>query len=384
MHSIKGILSSKNIFINMKKILLIENRPDYGQGGIENYNRKLYSIIVSNFRNVKIDRVALLPCENTQNDKLLNNYYHAFNKNVKYRTKSGNFQYFRISFLLLKFRKLVYQLYNQNNYDLVIDSTITFFSKFNDKNSYLWIQHNTPSFYSSSYIKNNLLRFIINFSKLVFGVKNNLLYAKNLVLFDKYNLEEVKKLRNTPFKGYTINLSNYVPPLFNSVLEKSIVNKSRILYFGRIDNEQKNIDLLLAINNKIHLIDFYGKGDSSLIAKLGSSYKGFLDNNANLEKIFTKYKFLILMSNYEGFPFSVVESLCFGLPVIVKNTFVSAKYLTNNNQNGFLLNPNSTVNEYSNQILDIYHISNDEYLKLSENAYKFAQENLLDKKFEQN
>ena len=368
----------------MKRILLIENRPDYGQGGIENYNRKIYNILQSNFQKIQIDRAALLPCENTQNAKSLDIYYHVFNENTKYRMQNGNFNYFKISFLILKFRKLVYHLCEQNNYDLIIDSTVTFFSKFKDKSTYLWVQHNTPGVYSSSYIKNSILRFIINFSKLIFGVRNNLLKTKNLILFDKYNYEEVKKIRNTPFNSYIINLSNFVPLNLNVILKKSINKKSRIIYFGRIDNEQKNIDLLNAINNKIHLIDFYGKGDSNLIKKLGNSYKGFFENNDNLEDLFTKYKFMILMSEYEGFSFSIVQSLCFGLPVIIKNTFVSAQYLTDNNKNGFLLKPNLSIEEYADKIMKIYQINDQEYLKMSENAYKFACENLSDQKFTQN
>lgn len=367
----------------MKRVLLIENRPDYGMGGVENYNRKLSNILESNFKNVQVDKVAFLPCENVRNPNLRKNYYYIFDENANYRDKNGELNFIKISFLFLKFRRLVYQLYNAKHYDLIIDSTIASFKKFCNQNFYFWVQHNTPSFYSLQYIKNKPKRFIFHFAEFIFGIFNNLVYTTNLILFDQYNYDEVKANRNLPFNGYIIHLSNFIPLNFENILSNCIAKKERIIYFGRIDNSQKNINLILEINNKIHLIDFYGKGDSLLIKKLGDSYKGFLDNDVDLQQLLTKYKFMILMSNYEGFPFSIVQALCYGLPVIIKDTFASAKFLTNNNENGFLLNNSLSVNEYAKQILNIYHIGNEEYLKLSLNAYHFAKANLSDEQFEQ-
>ena len=367
----------------MKRVLLIENRPDYGMGGVENYNRKLFNILERNFKNIQIDRAAFLPCENVSNPRLFNNYYHIFDENNNYRTKNGELNFIKISFLFLKFRCLVYKLYNKNHYDLIIDSTIASFKKFRNQNFYFWVQHNTPSFYSLQYIRNKSKRLIFHLAERFFGIFNNLIYATNLILYDQYNYDEVKENRTLPFNGYIIHLSNFVPLNFENTLASCIAKKERIIYFGRIDNSQKNINLILQINNKIHLIDFYGKGDPILIKKLGDSYKGFLDNNADLQQLLTKYKFMILMSNYEGFSFSIVQALCYGLPVIIEDTFASAKFLTNNNENGFLLNNNLSADEYAKQILDIYHISNEEYLKLSLNAYHFAKANLSDEQFEQ-
>ncbi|MBO6072375.1 hypothetical protein J6P59_01775 [bacterium] len=120
----------------MKRVLLIENRPDYGMGGVENYNRKLFNILERNFKNIQIDRAAFLPCENVSNPRLFNNYYHIFDENNNYRTKNGELNFIKISFLFLKFRCLVYKLYNKNHYDLIIDSTIASFKKFRNQNFY--------------------------------------------------------------------------------------------------------------------------------------------------------------------------------------------------------------------------------------------------------
>ena len=92
---------------------------------------------------------------------------------------------------------------------------------------------------------------------------------------------------------------------------------------------------------------------------------------------------MIMMSNYEGFSYSLAQALSYGLPIIVLDTYASAKFLVNNKQNGFLLQPNQSVKTYVKQIKDIYNISNSQYLQLSLNAYKFAQDNLSNKQFEE-
>lgn len=368
----------------MKRILLIENRPDFGMGGVENYNCKLCNILKLYFPNVIIDKAALLPAENGKNPALLKEYYYVFNKFENYRNKKGNLNFYKISFLFCKFRSLIYSLENKYHYNLIIDSTVTSFKKFCNKSFYFWIQHNTPSFYSLNYIKNRWIRWLFLFAERFFGVFNNLKYAKNLVLYDEFNFEEVKKNRKTSFNGYIIPLSHSMPLNMEEILVKSVKNKKRILYFGRIDDSQKNIRLLISINNLIHLIDFYGRGDQKLINELGNSYKGFLDSTDNLENLLIQYKYMILMSNYEGFSFSLVQALCYGLPIIIRNTFTSAQFLINNNKNGFLLKPNLTVAEYSKKIMDIYQIKDNEYLKLSKNAYEFAKNNLSNQKFNEN
>lgn len=92
---------------------------------------------------------------------------------------------------------------------------------------------------------------------------------------------------------------------------------------------------------------------------------------------------MIVMSNYEGFSYSLTQALSYGLPIIVLDTYASAKFLVNDNQNGFLLQPGKSLNEYVEQLKNIYSISNEQYLQLSLNAYKFAQDNLSEKQFQE-
>ena len=209
------------------------------------------------------------------------------------------------------------------------------------------------------------------------------MYVKNIVLFDYCNYDKVKSIRMTTFNPYIIELSNIVPFNLKNDLIRDIKNRNRIIYFGRINNEQKNINLLNQINHYLKLIDFYGNGNENLIKELGESYKGYIDSSNKLKDLFAKYKYMILMSNYEGFPYSLVQSLCYGLPIIVLDTFASATFFVNKNKNGFLLRPNENISEYVEQINNIYKINDEKFLQLSLNSYKFAQENLSDEQFEE-
>ncbi|MBO6072383.1 glycosyltransferase [bacterium] len=148
---------------------------------------------------------------------------------------------------------------------------------------------------------------------------------------------------------YCINLFTKIPTALD-INRQQLSKRKRIIYFGRIDSTTKNVPLIKQIDNQINLIDFYGNGNKKIIKELGKNYKGYLNPKINPSDLIKKYKFMVLMSNYEGFSFSLVESLACGVPIIVKNCFLAASYLVNNNENGFLIKNGQGVTEYAKQI----------------------------------
>lgn len=84
---------------------------------------------------------------------------------------------------------------------------------------------------------------------------------------------------------------------------------------------------------------------------------------------------MILYSKYEGFPFSLVEALSQGVPIIVKNTFLSASYLCNS-KTGLLLPASTTIEEDIELIKKFVLISNEKYHQLQINCVDFYNENL--------
>ena len=359
----------------MKKILFIENRPDYGLGGIENYNKKLIKILKHNFPNVIIDKCNLLNTFDDEHKDLNNNEF----KSTKYTNWISNIENpilfnLMIGFHLISFRKLVYQLVEQNHYNLIIDSTITYFRKLKNNPNYYWVQHITPEYYDFECMKNKFLRSITFLASRLFGIRNPIKQNHNIIVYDKKNLE-VAKILNPGINATDINLSYNVPNL--DLKKEDIKNRKGIIYLGRINQEQKNISFLNKINKKLQIIDFYGAGNQKYTDKLGSFYKGAVENN-DVGTVISKYKYCILLSNYEGFSFSLVEALSYGVPIIVLNTFCSASYLVDNNSNGLLINKNDSLLKIEQKIIDLLNISEDKYFEFCKNAYRFAKQNLTD------
>ena len=365
----------------MKKILMIEINPDFEIGGAETYNRKLFNILKSHFKeeDLQIDRACLFqPKSFKQYDKTKLSYKYYFVKSNYYCHNKQNFnEYVKFTLNVLKFRKLIYKLNKLNNYDLIIDSTVATLKKLAKNDNYFWIQHTDASFFNED-LKFNLKNFI----KKIFGFESNIYYAKNIVFYDEANLNYIKSRRKSNFIGYCIPLSCNVPKNLLPIIKNQCIERTKIVYFGRLENNQKNIQLIQNINRKLNLIEFYGEGETNIKLTIGNSYKGYISPAINPQLILNKYKFLILMSNFEGFSYSLVQALSFGIPIIVRNTFLSAKTLVDSGKNGFLLPANDTVEEYAKKIKEIYNIDSCSYCKMCENAYRFALMNLDDSFFE--
>ena len=236
------------------------------------------------------------------------------------------------------------------------------------------MQHVTPEYYDFECMKNKFLRSITFLASRLFGIRNPIKQNHNIIVYDKKNLE-VAKILNPDINATDINLSYNVPNL--DLKKEDIKNRKGIIYLGRINQEQKNISFLNKINQKLQIIDFYGAGNQKYTDKLGSFYKGEVENN-DVGTVISKYKYCILLSNYEGFSFSLVEALSYGVPIIVLNTFCSASYLVDNNSNGLLINKNDSLLKIEQKIIDLLNISEDKYFEFCKNAYRFAKQNLTD------
>ena len=360
----------------MKKILIIMNCDFRVQGGTENYNLMLMDILYKYYQNFEIDlfiidspkppglpskyKIKLVYCHtNKTNDT---------NKSIKYTC----------SFIENQFtnRREFKKIYKQ--YDLILNSSLVCFPIAKKLNNYYLIQHNIFRWYVPILIDNKSIRNIIRkFIWLLTKTYNLVKYTKNLIVFDNACKQYI-----LPYCDNANVIEIALPSKINAIALKDLNAKKpqRIMFLGRIAKE-KNIDLLIGINKSLHLIDFYGQawddyGKKYLQILIKNNwYKGFINDKKTLIVTLKQYKFMILYSKYEGFPFSLVEALSQGVPIIVKDTFLSASYLCNS-KTGLLLPKNTSVEEDIQLIKKFISMSDEQYHQYQINCINFYNENL--------
>ena len=363
-----------------KNVLLILTNELRNVGGIEAYNKLLIKIIEKNFENINIDILLTSATHQDINDDDKYNNKYKYYKNC-INTK---FTYINQLFSYIFPRKKIKKLLNKQNYNLIIDSTGTYFKKIAKWDNYFLIQHFPFEVYKSKFQK-NFIGFIKRIIKIIFGARFPFDKTKNIILFDNDNKELYFNLFNNNANIRCIALcSQNKKEVLDS--KQILSNRENIIFFGRLAF-QKNIKGLMTINNIINKIDFYGSIEPTKYSKEVYKvlqekkwYKGVLDQN-NLYTTINKYKFSINYSFFEGFAFSIVESLSCGVPVIVKDSFTSANFLTSYDHR-LLIPKNATNEEAIKQINSLLNLSDEEYLELCKKAFRFFQENLSYEIFE--
>ncbi|MBO6021791.1 glycosyltransferase [bacterium] len=367
----------------MKKVLLVERCKLDLLGGIERYNNYLIDIL-NKYYDVEIH---ILITENYQLDERVNEY-----KNCKYfyvdfsKLKLGKNKIahaFKEYDLIKKTRKKFNKLLNQNRYNLIINSSFINLSPNKKLQNLFLIQHLSLDAYVGKYRTANI--FVYLFYKFIKNT-NLLKNILNIVVYDYINKLE--------FEKYNSYANYYAIPLciedFNNkpIIFPNLTNRQGIVYIGRINATQKNVDKLYEINKFINCIYFYGQSYNPIEDKIKNklisqnSYCGFFTDRENLQIMLNKYKFCILYSNYEGFGFSLVEALSVGLPLIVKNTFTSASFLCNE-KTGLLLPKDTTIDQDIKLIEKFINMDNDTYKQYVSDCIDFYNKNLLYKNFEE-
>jgi glycosyltransferase involved in cell wall biosynthesis len=220
---------------------------------------------------------------------------------------------------------------------------------------------NVLNFTSSHAKQIDSLKFPFLNSLLTTSFFKKLLFALYILKYKKaytlmYNSSDKVVLLS---KGYFKELKSFVSDcdftklsaipnpctILRPAVDSNKVNE--ILYVGRIDVEQKRVDLLLRVWEKI-----YKKHPNWRLSIVGDGIeKSNLENEANrlgLDRIsfygqqnpipfYDRAKFLCMTSAYEGFPLVLVEAQNFGTIPIVFNSFASVSDIIKNGENGFLI-----------------------------------------------
>lgn len=129
---------------------------------------------------------------------------------------------------------------------------------------------------------------------------------------------EKKLLTNSVFSGKTIVMHNFVNP----IEQVKLPERKYVLYFGRLA-EEKGIITLLQACQRLPEIPFIFAGNGPLEEEVkrveNVQYVGFQKGEA-ISKLITEAAFSVYPSEwYENCPFSVMESIAYGTPVIGAN-----------------------------------------------------------------
>ncbi|MGL5205267.1 MAG: glycosyltransferase, partial [Metamycoplasmataceae bacterium] len=278
-------------------------------------------------------------------------------------------------------------------YDLIIDASLTLVrsKKLLNSDKYLYIQHQSADFFEMK--RYGFLTPFAFFLIRATGFRNCFKFAKNIVFFDEMNQQYIenkfKKKKNTKyFQVYNTSIRRKVIEE-NRILKNEIYKNNsferNIIYIGRVTTEQKRFnDVDKMMRRSKNKLDVYGFGSYEDRIKKNKNiiFHGKLKHedviNVNLHS-----KFNFLLSNYEGFSGSLVESICSLTPIIARDSFISAKFLTDNNKNGFLFDNKNNIKKYTQQFDEINDLPIEKLKELSDNCYEFAIKYLCYETFEE-
>lgn len=164
-----------------------------------------------------------------------------------------------------------------------------------------------------------------------------------------------------------IHLSNFL-----NYDKKAIVQgkKEYYLYFGRLSEEKGIITLLNAVNNLDIKLKIVGTGPlreevESISSKLNNVKVLGFKSGKELEEIIAKSKAVIIPSEwYENGPYSAIEALSLGRPIIGANIGGIPEFISDN---GFLFE-SGDANNLKSVITRLENIAQGDYRKMEEKS----------------
>ena len=234
------------------------------------------------------------------------------------------------------------EIFRHYQFDIVIDgrTRLTFFKEI---------------IYKHFLYKNHRCYLLVHSSNLEMYLTSKKWVAK--YLYASNNLISVSKKSNEKIKDtYGFNA---VTTIYNTIDKKFVLKKAKeypvecessyILFYGRFDNESKNLLFLLEtysiselsrLNVKLMLV---GKGPDEYILKEKVSELGlnkdvvFKAYTSNPLPYVDKALFTVMTSNFEGFPMTIIESLTTGTPVVSLDFVSGPSEVIETGKNGILV-----------------------------------------------
>lgn len=190
--------------------------------------------------------------------------------------------------------------------------------------------------------------------------------SSNVVLLSEGYFKDYCKVAGIRDDSKFIAIPN-IYELPKVVEKKTLVKQKRILILSRMDEIQKRISLALKIWARIeddpdlndwHL-DIVGSGNNNdivkrQIKKLGLqnvTFHGWQDR----EEFLKRSAILMMTSEYEGLPLSLLEAQAYGCVPIAFNSYASLKDIITPHENGVVVEKFGDTEEYVKQLKDLMY-----------------------------
>lgn len=262
----------------------------------------------------------------------------------------------------LSFKKTMDKYINEHDIDLIINENVCewnvsrFFRELKSSRkdiSIIYCLHNTPDLFiphftklNAQTIKNVVYRCFTG--RTIYMAKHKRMYDvadRYVVLSPSYipRFYEIFKLKD---EGKVIAIPN---PITMTATEVCAGEKENIfLVVARLSEKQKNISAILRIwkefckqNNDYQLqIVGYGPDEEQLkayAASLQLRNVAFMGRTHEPQKFYSRAKFFLMTSRYEGFPMTIIEAMQFGCIPIVYNSFSAINDIIDSGKNGILV-----------------------------------------------
>lgn len=336
-----------------QKILFIGSNPK-NAGGIETFGRNLQEVFKED-----ISFYSFYKSSNSlyEVDNVIEIFPHKLFFRILNKLSKGKISDYFLNKIALQ-------------YDILLINNPNDLNKISEKNKnkkIILVQHQTSKsfFERKDYLNKN--------QKLLERMRKEIDEIVTLSPFD--TVDFIEKFNLVPLKVSHVRHSSKL-----EILNKHKEKTKKIITICRLVNVHKRIDLML--DGMKELPDFnleiWGDGPDkdyleTKMKELNLNNVKFMGRTSEVADQLDKASIFLMTSDYEGYPIAVIEAIRRGLPLIVRNTFVSAQDLID--KNGILLGKEWNKQEFKEAVREVYYNYENYNLNSLEVAKKYDFEN---------